>query len=363
MQHMAGKLVVGPVSSDASPATPSIVVCRSLDDLDAANLRNVLAVCPEQVGRDCHIEVICKIKGIPVASPTALRQEGQLWRLELPEQEPWVLDVDATGQTTPAFQVSIFDSYDASRIDGRSVGSAFIRMEHVLTALVSKLDPAISVSEQLERVARPYLEEVIDALPDGVDLVVRGLDVRTGDVLARLMRTTREENPDLGEHGVRRLIADTRLAQAERSMVRALGPQVRYALPFVTRSEDLDQYFALNPLAEAEPAPILFLESPAAIAEVTAFSGFDLAIGLKDIAQFFFAADRSNARVAHAIEYRNPELVRAVCDAVRTAARMGSSVSLYQDRDSSAAYERGLRGVRWTRSVPASVHRELVLPQ
>lgn len=362
MAHLTdGGDIVGPISTVGSPPIPSIVVCSSLDDLDLMALHNVLAVCPERVGRDCHVEVICKIKGIPVGSREDIQPEGDLWKLKLPRYERWMIRTEE-GHPKPVFQVSIFDADDARRIAGGSARSAFVRLEHVLTALAAGLDRTRPLGEQVEALARPFLEEVVDALPRDVDLIVRGLDVRSGDVLAERMRIGDEANPDLGEHGLRRLLADPGLAKAERQLIRTLGSRVRYALPFVTRSEDLRLYLDSHPIESFERPPVLFLESPAALAQIADFAGFDLAIGLKDVAQFFFAADRSNASVAKAIEYGDPAFVRIVCDAVRSAIGRGSSVSLYQDRMASSAYESALKGIEWTRSIPASVHREVAQP-
>jgi phosphotransferase system enzyme I (PtsI) len=175
----------------------------------------------------------------------------------------------------------------------------------------------------------------LDAFPDG-RVVVRTLDVG-GDKPVPYLDLPEEENPFLGERGIRRSLgADSDLFETQlRALLRAAADgagSLAVMLPLVSTVEEvraardrLDGVaadLAAEDVAHAEPEFGVMIETPAAV-----FMGADIArevdffsIGTNDLAQYVMAAARGNERVAELRDFRQPAVIRAIRETVRAAA-------------------------------------------
>ncbi|MDL5360665.1 phosphoenolpyruvate--protein phosphotransferase [Halalkalicoccus sp. NIPERK01] len=183
-------------------------------------------------------------------------------------------------------------------------------------------------AEQYER----YVE-ALEAFPDG-RVVVRTLDIG-GDKRIPYLDLPDEENPFLGERGIRRsLSSDEELFETQlRALLRAGAAEGDLAVmfPLVSTVEELDA--ALDRVEEvadsleaegleyATPELGVMIETPGAVfmAEELASRVDFLSIGTNDLAQYVMAAARENERVADLHDPLHPPVLRAIRRSVEAA--------------------------------------------
>jgi len=183
--------------------------------------------------------------------------------------------------------------------------------------------------EQVETYA-----EALDAFPEG-RVVVRTLDVG-GDKPVPYLDLPEEENPFLGNRGIRRSLADdgdlfeTQLRALLRAAAEGAGT-LSVMFPLVATVEELDA--ALDRVDEiasdldeegvdyAVPELGVMVETPAAALMADEFAArVDfLSVGTNDLAQYVMAAARENDAVAHLHDPRHPPVLRAIDQAVEAA--------------------------------------------
>jgi phosphotransferase system enzyme I (PtsI) len=166
-------------------------------------------------------------------------------------------------------------------------------------------------------------------------VVVRTLDVG-GDKPVPYLELPEEENPFLGDRGIRRSLgADADLFETQlRALLRAAtdgAGRLAVMLPLVSTVEEVQEArsrldavaagLGEEGTAHAEPEFGVMIETPAAV-----FMGTDLArevdffsIGTNDLAQYVMAAARGNERVAELRDFRQPAVLRAIRETVRAA--------------------------------------------
>ncbi len=193
----------------------------------------------------------------------------------------------------------------------------------------------------VDRDAPPEEEEQYEAYRDALDafpegrVVVRTLDIG-GDKPVPYLDLPEEENPFLGDRGIRRSLGDdadlfeTQLRALLRAAADGAG-DLAVMLPLVSTVEEvraarerLDAVAAdldTEGVAHAVPEFGVMIETPAAV-----FMGPDLArevdffsIGTNDLAQYVMAAARGNERVSELRDFRQPAVLRAIRETVRAA--------------------------------------------
>ncbi|MFD1598316.1 phosphoenolpyruvate--protein phosphotransferase [Halobellus rarus] len=170
--------------------------------------------------------------------------------------------------------------------------------------------------------------EALEAFPDG-RVVVRTLDIG-GDKPIEYLDLPDEENPFLGERGIRRSLGpDADLFETQlRALLRAAGDdaggQLSVMLPLVSTVEEVREAREIlesvaadledEGVAYAVPEFGVMIETPAA-----AFLAPDLvehveffSIGTNDLAQYVMAAERGNSRVSDLGDFRQPAVLRAI---------------------------------------------------
>ncbi|NKE37722.1 phosphoenolpyruvate--protein phosphotransferase [Natronococcus sp. JC468] len=178
-----------------------------------------------------------------------------------------------------------------------------------------------------------YLE-ALETFPDG-RVVVRTLDIG-GDKQIPYLELPEEENPFLGERGIRRSLGpDADLFETQlRALLRAAADgdgRLAVMFPLVATPEELtaalETVDAVADALEEEgvdyaiPELGVMIETPGAVftaPELAERVDF-LSIGTNDLTQYVMAAARENERVAELRDPRHPAVLRAVARAVEAA--------------------------------------------
>ncbi|KTG10425.1 phosphoenolpyruvate--protein phosphotransferase [Haloprofundus marisrubri] len=173
--------------------------------------------------------------------------------------------------------------------------------------------------------------EALDAFPEG-RVVVRTLDVG-GDKPIPYLELPEEENPFLGDRGIRRSLGvDADLFETQlRALLRAAAdgagdlavmiPMVATVEEFESARETLDSVAAdLDSEAVDYEIPEfgLMIETPSAafMADEFAARAEFLSIGTNDLTQYVMAASRGNERVSELHDPQHPAVLRAIARTV-----------------------------------------------
>ncbi len=341
----------------APPATPVILVADELSPSDTARLDPALALglCTAGGGPTSHTAIIARSLGIPavvgagdsvldladgtacvldgdsgtlVVAPTAADQakarQAQADRAAQRELERRACYQPAI--TTDGTRVEVVANIAAPEEAAKAVeaggeGVGLLRTEFLFLGR----DQAPTEDEQ----AAAY-GEMIRAL-NGLPIIVRTLDIG-GDKAVPYLSMPAEENPFLGERGIRLCLNRPGLFRTQlRAIFRAAakGP-VRIMYPMISTLEELKRAKALTEEVRlelsADPVEIgIMIEVPSAVmmaeelaAEVDFFS-----VGSNDLTQYCLAVDRMHPLLSRQADGLHPAVLRMIDRTVRAADKAG----------------------------------------
>ncbi|WP_435156279.1 phosphoenolpyruvate--protein phosphotransferase [Haladaptatus sp. DFWS20] len=177
--------------------------------------------------------------------------------------------------------------------------------------------------------------DALETFPDS-RVVVRTLDIG-GDKQIPYLDLPAEENPFLGERGIRRSLGsdsdlfETQLRALLRAAANADGGTLSVMFPLVSTVDELDAALnRIDTVAEsldaagtdyALPELGVMIETPGAVFRAEQFAArVDfLSIGTNDLAQYVMAADRENEQVAHLHDPLHPSVLQAIDRSVDAA--------------------------------------------
>lgn len=336
-----------------APVLPvnSIVVAEDLAPSDTASLdrTRVLGFCTTSGSATSHSAIIARGLGIPAIAgidPRALAleagtrvlldgdsgvmriapsaaEEAQVTRRRAADENRRASELAVAADaatTTDGHRIEVVANIgnvgEASRVvevGGEGVG--LLRSEF----LFMQRDTSPSEDEQ----AQVY-ESVARALGPHRILVIRTLDVG-GDKPLSYLPIGAEENPFLGERGVRLTLNRPELMRAQiRAILRAASiGKVAVMFPMIAT---LAEWRAAREMVEAErralDAPTIpigiMVETPAAamIADRFAREADFLSIGTNDLTQYTLAMDRTNPRLAPQVDALHPAVLRLIARTV-----------------------------------------------
>ncbi|MFK0103183.1 MULTISPECIES: putative PEP-binding protein [unclassified Streptomyces] len=224
------------------------------------------------------------------------------------------------------------------------VESFFIREEFLCLALgLRPLDAMAGDAAAITAYGQAIGERLCDfvtALLPGQRLVLRMLDLRS-DHAADVTETAPvavEPNPEMGLHGARWLRGSTGYRDALHTVLATLrkrlgdeAERVGLSVPFVSDETEFAQLRDHLALPDGTPLSA-FVETPSAVHATSAMcaaGASELFVGLKDLVQFYLAADRGNHLVADSYRTRHPAVLDGVRSVVESARAVGTPVRVF----------------------------------
>lgn len=258
-------------------------------------------------------------------------QERQLRLAERREQELAAADEPAT--TTDGHHVDVVANIggldDALQVNGKGgEGVGLLRSEFVFLGRTK----APTEDEQ----AAVYTD-IAKALKPGQPLVIRTLDVG-GDKPLPYLPIPREENPFLGERGIRvGLDRPDVLRTQVRAILRAAdaGAKLHVMFPMIATVEDFRLAKGVFD-AEAEKLGVsgvplgIMVEVPsvAVMADQFAREVDFFSVGTNDLTQYTLAMDRGHPKLAPQVDGLNPAVLGLIANAVKAAHAHGKWVGI-----------------------------------
>jgi phosphotransferase system enzyme I (PtsI) len=310
-------------------------------------------------GRTSHVAIFARSLGIP-----AIVGAGEEL-LDIPEGTEVAIDADQEAvvvDPNEAVRERVTAGRDVTVREGRvetTDGKAIEVAANIGT--VAEIDGAIGQGADgvglfrteflfLDRESPPDEDEqfetyvdALDAFPEG-RVVVRTLDIG-GDKPIPYLDLPEEENPFLGDRGIRRSLGDdAHLFESQlRALLRAAGategtlsvmfPLVATVDELTAALDEVDRVakdLADEGIEYAVPELGVMVETPAAVMMATEFAervDF-LSIGTNDLAQYVMAADRENDAVAHLHDPQQPAVLRAIRRTVKAAHEHGAWIGM-----------------------------------
>lgn len=206
-------------------------------------------------------------------------------------------------------------------------GSGLVRSEF----LFLDRDTAPSEDEQLAA-----YQAIADALP-GKPVIIRLLDIG-GDKPAAYIPIAHEENPALGQRGIRVALAQPDLLETQLRAILRVEPvgQCKIMIPMVSSIDELRKVRVLvdhlrSEMGIAAPVEVgVMVETPAAAmtADLLAREADFLSIGTNDLTQYVLAMDRGNPAVAAGVDAMHPAVLRMIGETCRLATARGRWVGV-----------------------------------
>ncbi|WP_461087074.1 putative PEP-binding protein [Streptomyces deserti] len=302
-----------------------------------------------------HMQSICRGRGIPVLrvdQADLAHLVGEV-TLHLDSQSITVGSDPSPRSPSPDDLGSacavIADLQDIHQINtcgpnAKRVDSFFIREEFLcLAAGLRPLDALAGGPADIAVYGRSIADRLcafVEALLPGQRLILRLLDLRSDHAaeVTELTPVAVEPNPELGLHGARWLLGSAAYRNALHTVLGSLrerlgddADRVHLAAPFLT---DEQEFARLRTHLEvpAEVPLSAFIETPSAVHATTALcaaGASELFVGMKDLVQFYLAADRSNHLVASTYQTRHPAVMDAVRKVVESARAAGTPVRVF----------------------------------
>ncbi|MFD4657725.1 putative PEP-binding protein [Kitasatospora sp. NPDC058444] len=352
----------GTCNRTRSPLAGSILVAPSLD----AGLYEAIVVASAVVcgsgGLTGHMQSLCRGRGIPVLRVDEADLADLVGEAVLDlDSESIVVESGAgagagrggAGRPSPADLGAacavIADFQDIRTInscgpEAKRVDCFFIREEFLcLAAALSPLDALDGGPAEAAAYGRALAERLcafVEELLPGQRLVLRLLDLRSDHAasVTELAPVAVEPNPELGLHGARWLLGSTAYRDALHAVLDSLrerlgeaAGRVHLSVPFVNDAEEFAQLRKHLELPAGVPLSA-FIETPAAVhatAEICAAGASELFVGVKDLVQFYLAADRGNHLVAESYRTRHPAVLDGLRRVVESARAAGTPVKVF----------------------------------
>jgi phosphocarrier protein FPr len=357
------RLLTGSESRPVTFPPRTILAAEELTPSDIARLdgSQVVGFCTTSGGASSHVAILARSLGIPAVTGIDSRVLG------VPDGTPVILNGDnGTLRLNPSpNEIAAITGVQEERIVrqnvdlARSLEPAVTRDGHRIEVVanitgLADVTRAISLGGEgvgllrseflfMGRETAPDEEEqfaayreIAVALGAERPLIIRTLDVG-GDKHLPYLAIPREDNPFLGERGIRVGLARPEMLRIQlRAILRAAQyGKVQVMFPMIGM---IGEWRAAREMLEEErirlgisPIPVgIMVEIPSAalMAELFAREVDFFSIGSNDLTQYTLAIDRGHPTLAHFLDGLNPAVLRLVANTVAAARTYGRRVGV-----------------------------------
>jgi pyruvate, water dikinase len=353
-------VVRGTCNRTRAPLAGSVLVAHSLEAGLYEAIVTASAVVCGTGGQTGHMQSICRGRGIPVLRVDQADLAHLVGEVTLDLESQSIVvgpdadaeDPDTGGPTLDDLgsacaviaDLQDIETINSSGPNAKRVDSFFIREEFLCLAAglspLDALDGGPAGSAAYGRAIADRLCTFADALLPEQRLILRLLDLRSDHAagVTEVAPVAVEPNPELGLHGARWLLSSDAYRDALHSVLATLrerlgdgARRVQLSVPFVNDEEEFTQLRAHLRLPD-EVSLSVFVETPAAVhatAAICAAGADELFVGMKDLVQFYLAADRGNHLVAGSYQTRHPAVLDGVRRVVEAARATGTPVRVF----------------------------------
>ena len=212
---------------------------------------------------------------------------------------------------------------------------------------------------------KPSVNQQYEAYKKVIDLVypnsvtIRTLDVG-GDKQLKYLNIPKEENPFLGNRGIRLCLSneDIFTEQLKALLMAGADKKLKIMLPMVTRIDEITRTRQLIEKAKSELISEnitvsdnlelgIMIETPASaiMAEMFAKHCDFFSIGTNDLVQYIMSADRGNSAVEDIYNPYNPAVLRMINKVINDGANAGIEVSICGDLAANTDFTEILLGM------------------
>ncbi len=367
-EAIAGTPILEGLGSSPGVARGVVKVIHNISELDKIEKGDVLvtrmtspdmvvameksaAIVTDEGGATCHASIVSRELGIPciVGTKTATQtlkdgmqvtidaDNGKVFPGEVAiEREDEILEPLEIATGTK-IKVNLAFPETAERAK-HADGVGLMRLEHLLTK--AGMHP-------VEYIKQGRQEELIQILAEGIGIVaktfypkpvwVRSLDARTDEF--RNMQggesESREANPMLGWHGIRRSIEETNILKSELIALKRLNEQgldnIEIMLPFIISVSELKKAKQIARELAVEAKFGIMVETPAAALIVEDFcrEGISfISFGSNDLTQLTLGIDRNNEKLIKIFDEMHPAMMRLFKDVIWTCKKHNVKTSI-----------------------------------
>ncbi|MDZ3832974.1 MAG: phosphoenolpyruvate--protein phosphotransferase [Sphingopyxis sp.] len=361
-RQVLGTLASVPTGTEAIPEGAILVA----DDLFPSELVMLAAsglagVALTRGGPTSHVAILCAGMGVPalvaMGDALAAAEDGALLLLDAenghatPNPTDDGIDAfrarlaarDARRETARAAAADRCHTADGTRIEvfanigttddaanaasQGAEGSGLVRSEFLFLGR----DTAPSEDEQ-----HAAYQAIVEAMVGGA-VIFRLLDIG-GDKPAAYIPIEAEENPALGQRGIRVALARPDLLETQLRAILRVKPvdRCKIMIPMIASLAELRAVRGIVDRLREEMAidtPVevgVMVETPAAAmtADLLAAEADFLSIGTNDLTQYVLAMDRGNPAVAAGVDAMHPAVLRMIAETCRLAATHGRWVGV-----------------------------------
>ena len=374
-----GEIILKGETASAGVASGSVKVVLSMEDLDKVQKGDVLvttmttpdmvpamqraaAIITDEGGLTSHAAIVSREMGTPcivgTENATKVLKDGEIitvdathgvvykGKIEVTKPQVQVAPVTAPApKIITATQIKVICDLPEMAEKAAQTGADGVGLVRIEFAIVKGgVHPAQYIREGKKE---EYINLLMDCLRGiakafkGKPVWVRTSDLRTDEYLnlkgAEL--EPKEANPMLGWHGIRRVMDEPEILEAEFEAIKRLHDEgyknIGVMIPFVTRVREVR--FAKNLLRKVGLEPCkdvefgVMVETPAScfIIEDICKEGIDfISFGTNDLTQLTLGVDRNNEKLVRLFDELHPAVLKEIEMVVRTCQRYGVKTSI-----------------------------------
>ncbi len=357
------RILTGAESTQMKYPHDTILVAEDLTPSDMANLdrERVVGFCTLAGGATSHVAILARSMGIPAiagieprirdlpdgtpvilngskgqvqlnASPEVLQQTRDRITRQKERQAEYLKHAFEPAITQDGHRVevvanigSLEDAQEAAKLGAEGVG--LLRTEFVFMER-----PKAPTEDEQTGIYRSIAEVMGPDKP----VIIRTLDVG-GDKPLPYMPMAHEENPFLGERGIRFGFDQPELQRTQfRAILRAASAgKLRVMFPMIGRVEEIrmakamleEERQRLN-LPPIEVGIMIEVPSAAVMSEILAKEVDFFSVGTNDLTQYTLAVDRGHPKLAPTVDGMHPAVLRLIGLAVKGAEAHGKWVGV-----------------------------------